>query len=163
MKYVKTYEFFIFKRKKKTLDKDVLKELLESDLDGLVFRGNDILSNMHITNQQYYNKLNGSPKITKDTYFNREIEYSTPPQGLRPILAGGSLMLVDKDGKMGILIRMRAQYAFQTRNMSNMEEFDMIYKVFDTINKERMEDFGIGFCFFKSGIYPDSILFYSLS
>ena len=173
MKYIKTYEVFSWmKRKSKPtevktkvkLDIDTISDLLNSDLDGVDFRGVDITTFIKFEECRFntrpmfmngtaYQSNDGKPKLSKDNdWFGEEVIYSTTGH---------------RNGSIGILMNykndmLQSHFDNQNIQLDLRETFEYTNKIFNLINKERMEQFDIGYCINKHHFIGDGILFYKL-
>ncbi len=151
MKYLKKYEgiFDIFKDQdnKRKVDKDILEELILSDLDDFSFMGQDIISNILLNERSFKSDKKGHPILSKDVWFDKKISYGTTPGGIHPF---GS------NGTKGIVLTRSDAVKMDIR-----ESFEFIFKIYNTINYSRMSQYNIGYCLFKIYDY-DSILFYAI-
>jgi len=151
MKYLKKYEgiFDIFKDQdnKRKVDKELLGEMILSDLDGLSFMGHEIIESILLKERSFRSDKKGHPLLSKDTWFDRKISYGTTPGGVYPFGSNGTqgvVLIIDDKIKMDI-----------------REKFEFIFKIYNGINYSRMNQYNIGYCLFKIYDY-DSILFYAI-
>ena len=162
MKYIKTYEFFSFFKKKKKDDNqdfniDTIQELLMSDFDGVDFRGVDIMSFIKFENCRFKpdykifgdaRAVEGKPRLTYDkNWFDEEVYYSSTGH---------------YDGVSGILMNYNINAIPDLEHNPLREVMFITRKIFNLINKERMAQFGIGFCINKHHYIGDGIVFYKL-
>lgn len=166
MKHLKTYEFFDFFKKKKTndiqLDIDLIRDLLESDLDGVKFRGIEITTIIKFENCRC-KKSGDKPKLTHDKdWLGEEISYSHTGHynGVDGILVNydiGSL-----ESHFNSLNQARRPNQTGVYKLDTREIFFLSKKILDLINKDRMQEFGIGYCINKHHYIGDGIVFYKL-
>lgn len=167
MKYLKTYEFFGLPKKekeKKELDKVLLMDLLDSDLDGLNYMEHDIISSIDFVECPIYYKSdsNGLPILKKEKeWYGKSIEYAVePPGNYQAFIDRGidNILTRINSGRFNKGVGMFVNLNLN-RNLDSREEFLLTYFVYSNINKKRMDDYGIGYCLYKT--FPEyQILFY---
>ncbi len=155
MKHLKAYEGFFdrfFKKEsppKDKLDREIVKELLESDLDGVKILGNEVLENIIFLKREdnvYKSDKDGNPILRKEKWFDENIEYATPYTSNRDITRSAVVITIN-----------------HITNMDIRDEFYLILNTYKKINKERMKEYGIGVCLFALERHRyDYILFYAL-
>lgn len=144
------FDIFRQQEKEKELDVNTIKDLVESDLDGLSYKGIDLVSNIEYDNRYYKTTIHGDPVEGRDVWFDRKIRYAYSPGGFLNIKA------LSDDKRMGLVLFRNDDMEFDIR-----DSFEFIYKIYDSINYQRMKEYGIGYCIYKRVNY-DAILFYPL-
>lgn len=164
MNHLKTYEFFgSAKKEKKELDRVLLMDILDSDLDGLKYMGHDIISSIEFIDDPTYYKSDskGQPSLSKEgEWYGKSFKHAVEPSGnYQAFIDRGVDNILTRinsgrfDKGVGMFVKLR-------RNLDSREEFLLTYFVYDNINKKRMDDYGIGYCLYKT--WPQyQILFYS--
>lgn len=158
-------EFFGKKKDKATTDEitiDLVRDLVESDLDNIRFHlptgtitsgfNNtiDLVPLLRISTCRFkpnWIRNKEYPKLEKGKYENRNVEYSTT----------GFF-----NGVSGFYLTIDAGQYVKTRLIDNHARFDIMWDIFRTLNKERMAEYGIGFCLNKHHSIGDSIVLYKL-
>ena len=146
--------FDVFKKQedafKRYVDKDVLKDLLESDLEGMSRFGINILDNSEIIPSYYKGDRNG-PILKKTTWFGKKIQYASPDD-----VKGNFPFSHMRKDSFGFVLKKK-----QDPELDIRESFEFGYYIYDNINYKRMQQYGIGYCLFNLYNYSD-ILFYPL-
>lgn len=159
MNHVKTYELFNFfkKKPKDPIDIDLLKDLLESDLYDVNFRGVDVLTVIKFEKCRFRGGSNGLPNLTRDEWFGQVIGHSATGyyNGVDGILMNYDVKLINNIRKQKISDIDRNELDFR-------DIFNLTRKVLSSINKDRMSEYGIGFCINKHHYIGDGIVFYRL-
>jgi hypothetical protein len=162
MKHLKTYEFFDFFKKKKKInnnqfDIEIIKDLLESDLDGVNFRGVEVTTVLKFESCRF--KSSGDkPKLTHDkNWFKEDVSYSSTGH-----YNGTSGFLMNYDINLINTIRKQRISNVDTNELDMRDIFFLTKKIIDSINKDRMQEFGIGYCINKHHYIGDGIVFYKL-
>lgn len=159
MKYIKSYESLFDLMKdppEKVLDREVIMDLLRSDLDGLNIFDTEVLENIYLdSNKQYFGSYkDGNPKMYNDTFFGYKVEYASSPTNIPfgiNLRAVGVLMIVDQSPERKSINKLDIR-----------EQFFLTYKTLDKINKKRMREYGIGCCLFDTKNSYNTILFYPI-
>lgn len=164
MKYLKTFEgiFDFFKKKViKEIDPSELRDLIESEIgDNIIFKstgpdGHKITSVESALESgelelapTYYLSDNNGPLIRKTIWFDREIESTTPCS---------SENAFGRKNLSGIGLRRKHHGEI---DLDMRDGFFFMFNLYKEINKERMKEYGIGFCL--GGYSHDEILFYPI-
>ena len=167
MKFIKTYELFGFLKKKrpeKEFDIDLLKQLLYSDLDGV--KWTQLSKNIHRESEsevrirdlstivdelldwcRFKPDSKGHPKLHSTDWFANFVYCSKT--GYR-------------DGPRGVWLNTRNSQTVKDLKLDIREFYQFMNIILKNLNKERMEEYGIGFCPNEHSQPFDSILFYNL-
>jgi hypothetical protein len=159
-------DFFKKKYKDKITDSEfsigLVRDLVESDVDNIRFHlptGSitsgfnntiDLAPLLRITTCRFKPNWfggNNHPKLEKEKYELRNVEYSTTGFA---------------NGVSGFYLTIDAEQYVKTRLIDNHARFDIMWDIFKALNKERMDEYGIGFCLNKHHTIGDSIVLYKL-
>ena len=156
MNYIKKYEFFNFNRKKDNIDIDVMKDIVESELDGLNFRGHDVSEGIRFDNVYYRVGISGKPKIKKDKWYGEDIEYAYTPSGNYQAFIDRGLNRLGKinsgNFKSGICLFLNEE----TFGLMDMRErFFLIHKVYEKLNSDRFNEYNIKFSLYRLTNIPN--------
>lgn len=153
MKYLSTYEglFDIFRKKinNKELDIELVKDLVASDIEGMVFRGQEV--GVKYLTRGYKSDRRGKPLLKNDVWYGEQIQYSSPSMG--------------GHGELGLLLRHTYSHPSprnEGETNTDRVDFFLTYKIYERINCDRMTEFGIGYCLFRYPGFDYYILFYPL-
>lgn len=167
--YLKTYEsLFGGKVSKKEIDRSILEDLLQSDLDHLYDnffeRINDYYTNFELFEVNYRTDRNGSVLIEEVESIVKNVPCATRYQ-FKP----------GREIFKGFYSTGLCMFVLQTEQTSHRfitddERIEITHKIYDSINKDRLSDYGIGCCFFREvlkhypEIYgsPEKLLFYPI-
>lgn len=168
----------LFSSPDKDIDMGTLKDILDTDIDGLKYMGVNISSdNISLKDAYYKSDRHGHPKLKRETWFNNKFKYSEYSDGDDVEFAQ------EPDGNFRAFIDRGINRILTTINSGNYnkgiemtisnesmefdirEAFQLIYYVYNSINKDRLREYGIGCCLFSPKMYRKetyTILFYPL-
>ena len=178
MKHLKTYEGLldIFKKKEPTkrnsINQEEVRDLVESDLESKnilgysfedIFTGGIYDEPMVKYQECYFKSKDGLPVLKTTTHFLEKITYAIAVSLNNQVsnLLGKKPQIPDNSTK-SICLSVNVHNSLDETKLDYRDKFILIHKIFETINSERMTEYGIGYCMVNKDSSFDSILFYPL-